>query len=84
MFSVALNERLETLIDDLIMDGGLEAASLVTILLAAKDSIERADHVLLSRKVWTANDELMTAFGGRPDANPNEATSTNTSLSHGA
>lgn len=62
MLPAALSERLDALIDDLIMDGGIEAASLASILLTAKDSIARADHVTLSRKVWRANDELLAEF----------------------
>ena len=59
MFPAALSDRLDALIDELIMDGGVEAASLASILLTAKDSIKRDDHVTLSRKVWAANNELL-------------------------
>ncbi len=62
MFPAVLNDRLEALIDELIMDGGVEAAALASILLTAKDSIERSDHLSLSMKVWTANEELTAAF----------------------
>ena len=58
MFPAALSERLDAMIDDLIMDGGVEAASLASILLAAKDSLHGNFLVTLSRKVWTANNEL--------------------------
>ena len=58
MFSAALSDRLEALIDDLILDGSIEAASLASILLAARDSL-RADNLLtLSCLVWNANNAL--------------------------
>lgn len=62
MFSAVLSERLDTLIDDLIMDGGVESASLASILLAAKDSVESDYLVTLSRKVWAANSELKSEY----------------------
>ena len=68
MFPAALSERLDALIDDLILDGGIEAASLASILLTAKDSIKRDDHLTLSRKVWTANNELLATFTRNEEA----------------
>jgi len=62
MFPVVLSERLDVLIDDLIMDGGVEAASLASILLAAKDSVKSDYLVTLSRRVWAANNELKSEF----------------------
>jgi hypothetical protein len=59
MLAAALSAHLDALIDELIMDGGVEAASLASILLTAKDSVLRDDHVTLSRRVWAANNELM-------------------------
>jgi hypothetical protein len=58
MFSRATGERLDALIDELIMDGGVEAVSVASILLAAKDAVERDHHVMLSRVIWTALNEL--------------------------
>jgi hypothetical protein len=58
MIPPALSKRL----DALILDGGVEAASIASILLAAKDSVERDYHVTLSRRVWAANDELLAEF----------------------
>ena len=58
MFPAALSERLDALIDDLIMDGGVESASLASILLAAKDSVKSDYVVTLSRRVWVANNDL--------------------------
>ncbi len=64
MFSPALSERFDALIDELIMDGGVEAASLASILVAAKDSVKRDYLVSLSRRVWAANDELLSRYVG--------------------
>ena len=58
MFPAPLSERLDALIDDLIMEGGIESASLASILLAAKDSVKSDYHVSLSRRVWAANNDL--------------------------
>ena len=62
MFPAALSERLDALIDELIMDGGMEAASLASIFLTARESIKRDDHLTLSRRVWTVNNELQAEF----------------------
>ena len=61
MFPVALSERLDALIDDLILDGGIETASLASILLAAKDSVKSDSLLRFSRQVWTANNDLKAA-----------------------
>lgn len=58
MFSPTLSARLDVLIDDLILDGSVESASLASILLAAKDSVKRDYHVMLSRWVWAATNEM--------------------------
>jgi hypothetical protein len=67
MLAAPLSARLDALIDELIMDGGVEAASLASILLTAKDSVLRDDHVTLSRRVWAANNDLMAGLAqGEP------------------
>ncbi len=58
MFPARLRDRLDGLIDDLIVDGGFEAASLASILMAAKDSVKCDYHVALSRWVWTGVNEM--------------------------
>ena len=58
MVPAGLSERLDALLDDLIMDGGVEAASMASILLAAKDSLKSGSLVALSRIVWAANCDL--------------------------
>jgi hypothetical protein len=55
-----LNDRLEPLINELIEEGGLDAASLASILVAAQDSINHGDCLELSRRVWVAWSELRT------------------------
>jgi hypothetical protein len=62
MLSPALSERVDVLIDDLIMDGGVESASLASILLASKDSLRGNYLVTLSRRVWTASGELKADY----------------------
>jgi hypothetical protein len=62
MLPVALHERLDALIDALIMDGGVEAASMASILLAAEDSANRDYLVTLSRRVWAVSNELKADF----------------------
>ncbi len=62
MLCAALSDRLDGLIDELILDGGVEAASLASILLIAKDAVKKDYHVILSRRVWTANNELQAEF----------------------
>jgi hypothetical protein len=61
MVSPALSERLDSLIDDLILEGTLEAASLASILLAAKDSLRSDTLLSLSCQVWNANNTLKTS-----------------------
>ena len=54
----SLNDRLESLIDELILDGGVVSASLASILMAAKDSVTGDYHGTLSRRVWAASNDL--------------------------
>ena len=54
----SLNERIDILVDDLIEDGGLDTATLASILLTAQDSIARGYGMELSRRVWGAATEL--------------------------
>lgn len=62
MLSKMLDERVDALIDDLILDGGVEAASLASILMASKDSLNGEYVVSLSRRVWTANSDLKAGY----------------------
>src|SRR5262249_25858239 len=52
--------------DDLIMDGGVEAASLASILLAAKDSVKSDYLVTLSRRGWAADNQLKSEVAPHP------------------
>ena len=70
MFSAPLRDRLDDLIDDLIMDGGFEAASLASILMAAKDSVKCDYHVALSRWVWAGVNEIKEANAGYESVAP--------------
>ena len=60
MLPHALSERVDALIDDLIMDGGAEAASLASILLASKDALEGDYLGMLWSRVWAASSDLKT------------------------
>ena len=62
MLSMELSERVDALIDDLILDGGVEAASLASILLASKDSLKGEYLGTLSRRVWVASSELKAGY----------------------
>ena len=64
------NERLETLVDDLIGDGGVETAFLASILMTAQDSLRKGDHVALSRRIWSANNNLDDPDGDGPPHPP--------------
>jgi hypothetical protein len=70
MLCAALSDRLDGLIDELILDGGVEAASLASILLTAKDSVKGDYHVLLSRRVWAANNDLQAEFQAADESEP--------------
>jgi hypothetical protein len=52
------NERLETLVDDLIGDGSVETSFLASIVMTAQESIRKGDHVALSLRIWSANNDL--------------------------
>jgi hypothetical protein len=56
-----LTDRVETLIKDLMEEGGLASASLASILMAAQDSLTQGDCLELSRRVWLAANELRSA-----------------------
>jgi hypothetical protein len=68
MIAAELSDRIDCLIDDLILDGGVEAASLASILLAARDAARSDYHVIMSRWVWSAADLLRR----QPEAPPPE------------
>jgi hypothetical protein len=58
------NERLDALVDDLIGDGSVEAAFLASIVMTAQDSVRKGEHVALSRRLWSANNDLNPTDGG--------------------
>jgi len=53
MIPDALCDRLDGLIDDMFLDGGLEAAAVASVLLRARDSARAGDPLRLSREVWS-------------------------------
>ena len=58
MNAAEMCDRLDAMIDELIMDGGVDAASLASILLAAKDSVRGRYSVTLSQQIWFASNDL--------------------------
>ncbi len=58
MFPRSLSDRVETLINDLIEEGGLDSASLASILVAAQDSVRGGYCLELSRQVWLVSNAL--------------------------
>lgn len=59
-----LNNRIETLINDLIEEGNVATASLASILVAAQGAVEGGYDVALCRHVWMASSDYETS---RPD-----------------
>lgn len=58
MFHGTLSDRLETLVDELIEEEGVDSAALASILLAAQDSLNHGYCMELSRWVWLAAGKL--------------------------
>ncbi len=54
----SLSDRVETLINELIEEEGIDSSALASILLAVQDSLNRGYCVELSRRVWSAASEL--------------------------
>jgi hypothetical protein len=54
----SLCDRIDTLVDELIENGGLDSAALASILVAARDSVDQGYCMELSRRVWVAATEL--------------------------
>jgi hypothetical protein len=59
MLPAGVSEQLELLIDELILDGNLDSASLASILVAAHDAVHGDYHATLSRRVWAAHHQLL-------------------------
>lgn len=70
MVSEKICERLDSLIDELILDGGVEAASLASILLAAKESARTNELLSLSCHVWTATNDMRGREAQTPTHSP--------------
>jgi hypothetical protein len=66
----SLNERVETLIDDLIEDGGLASGSLASVLLAAREAVHDGYGLEFSRRVRQTLEELRGVGAAEPDGRP--------------
>lgn len=58
MLSESCEGRIEDLIQDLIEDGGISAASLASILVVAQRARRGGYDVALCRRLWSAENEL--------------------------
>jgi hypothetical protein len=62
MDSIKVLDQLDSLIDDLLNESDLPAASLASMLMAARDSVEEGYHVALARRVWDASHAIRDQY----------------------
>jgi hypothetical protein len=58
MDSTKVLDRLDSLIDDLLIESDLPASSLASMLMAARDAVKDGYHVALARRVWDASNSI--------------------------
>jgi hypothetical protein len=58
MDSTKVLSQIDSLIDELLNEGGLHACSLASMLMAIRDSVQDGYHVALARWIWDANNNL--------------------------
>jgi hypothetical protein len=58
MDSTKVLDRLDSLIDDLLIESDLPASSLASMLMAARDAVQDGYHVALARRVWDASNSI--------------------------
>lgn len=58
MIPRSMSDRVETLIDELIEEGGLASGSLASILLTARDAVQDGYGLELSQRVRLSLDEI--------------------------
>ncbi len=67
MDSTKVLDQLDSLIDDLLNESDLQASSLASMLMAARDSVKEGYHVALARRVWDVSqairDQYSTGLG---------------------
>jgi hypothetical protein len=68
MDSTKVLSRIDSLIDDLLNEGGLPACSLASMLMAARDSVQDGYHVALARLVWDASNNLRSYYRAALDS----------------
>lgn len=62
MDSLKVIDQLDTMIDDLLCEPCLPAASLASMLMAARDSVKDGYHVALARRVWDVNNAIKDQY----------------------
>ena len=62
MDSTKVLDRLDSLIDDLLNESDLQASSLASMLMAARDSVQEGYHVALARRVWDASNSIRDQY----------------------
>jgi hypothetical protein len=55
-------DRLDSLIDELLIQSDLPASSLASMLMAARDSVKDGYHVALARRVWDASNSIKDSY----------------------
>jgi hypothetical protein len=58
MDSKKVLDQLDTMIDDLLLEGDLPASSLASMLTAMRDSVNGGYHVALARRVWDVSNAV--------------------------
>jgi hypothetical protein len=58
MDSTKVLDRLDSLIEDLLIESDLPASSLASMLMAARDAVKDGYHVALARRVWDASNSI--------------------------
>lgn len=62
MESIKVIDQLDTMIDGLLSEPCLPAASLASMLMAARDSVKDGYHVALARRVWDVNNAIKDQY----------------------
>ena len=58
--------QLDTMIDDLLNEGDLPAASLASMLVAARDSVKDGYHMALARRIWDVSNAIKGQYSPHP------------------
>jgi hypothetical protein len=67
MDSMKVIDQLDTMIDGLLNETDLPAASLASMLMAARDSVKDGYHVALARRVWDVSNAIKGHYSVHAD-----------------